>query len=404
MWEFDLEVVMSKYFLTGLAVLLMAGVAVADGDISRRFEMKPGQTLEVDLRSGGGIEVAGWDKEEIQIDIFLDRSSERYCDFEFDERSSGLRIISDCRRHHGSTNIDVEIRLPRKCQLELETAGGGIRVENIEGEIQGHSAGGGLHLEDIKGTAFMNTAGGGITCRRVQAEVELTTAGGGIVCRDSHLDGYVKTAGGGIEFMNVGGSVRAKTAGGSIQYTYDERRSDNEAGKIEDEIRLTTMGGSIDVDYAPHGASVETNGGSIEINRAAGYVKAGTLGGNIYINEIDGWVKASTNGGDIEVTVTGAPDDGEHNVDISSLGGDIELTVPKNFSMDVDIALAYTRNSHGGYKIYSDFEITQDESSRWDRSEGTPRKYIYGEGKINGGKNRVRIATINGDIYIKEGR
>jgi DUF4097 and DUF4098 domain-containing protein YvlB len=164
------------------------------------------------------------------------------------------------------------------------------------------------------------------------------------------------------------------------------------------------MGGSIEVDEAPGGANLDTKGGSIEVNRAAQFVKAETMGGSITIREIDGWVDASTMGGSVEVHMVGDPDKGRRDVFISSKGGDIELVVPSGLSMDFDIELAYTRDSDRDYDIYSDFDLKKEKTKSWESRWGSKRKFIYGTGQHEDGKNKIKIATINGDIYIKEGR
>ena len=52
--------------------------------------------------------------------------------------------------------------------------------------------------------------------------------------------------------------------------------------------------------------------------------------------------------------------------------------------MDFDITLTYARNSRGKYGIISDFEMKQKETDEWDRDNGTPRKHIYGTGRVAG--------------------
>jgi hypothetical protein len=87
------------------------------------------------------------------------------------------------------------------------------------------------------------------------------------------------------------------------------------------------------------------------------------------------------------------------------MGGDIILTVPAGLSMDFDIKLTLThRASNADYKIISDFPIDIEKSGDWDSSGRSDRRYIYGSGKVAGGKNKIRIDTVNGDVIIKKGR
>jgi len=126
------------------------------------------------------------------------------------------------------------------------------------------------------------------------------------------------------------------------------------------------------------------------------------MGGEINIEEIDGGVKATTMGGDITVNMIGNPDQYDRDVVLSSMGGDIILTVPEGLSMDFDCKITVTRRSRDSYKIISDFAIKIEKSE--DYSDGSARYYIYGTGKVKNGKNKIRIDTVNGDIVIKKGR
>jgi len=122
------------------------------------------------------------------------------------------------------------------------------------------------------------------------------------------------------------------------------------------------------------------------------------MGGDIKIDSVDGTVEATSMAGDIAVNLTG---DGD--VTLVSMKGDITLVVPAGLSMEVDIQLAYTQNSARNFKIVSDFDIRQEETQQWDNEHGTPRRYIYGRGSIGGGRNKIKIETINGNIYLKRG-
>ena len=144
-------------------------------------------------------------------------------------------------------------------------------------------------------------------------------------------------------------------------------------------------------------------GGDIHIKRAARYARAKTMGGRIDIDAIDGGLDAITMGGDVDVTMVGDPDKGDRSVNIESMGGDISLTVPPGLSMDIDITLAYTKDRRDDYRIVSDFDVKREETKEWDHSRGSARKYIYGTGSFAGGRNKVHIKTVNGNVHLKKG-
>ena len=154
---------------------------------------------------------------------------------------------------------------------------------------------------------------------------------------------------------------------------------------------------------APFGADVSTMGGDILIKSAGEYIVAQTMGGDIDVRKLDGGIDASTMGGDIDVVMVGDPDEGNRDVEISSKGGEIHLTVPDGLSMEFDLKIEVTRRK-GDYAIQCDFPINIEGENDEDTSWSSRRNYIYGTGSVDGGKNKIKIDTVNGDIYIHKGK
>jgi len=72
--------------------------------------------------------------------------------------------------------------------------------------------------------------------------------------------------------------------------------------------------------------------------------------------------------------------------------------------MDLDLEIAFTRNSSQDFRIEAPGNLPSTVTDEWEREHGTPRKYIRSSGSVNGGGNTVRIETVNGNITIREGR
>ena len=136
------------------------------------------------------------------------------------------------------------------------------------------------------------------------------------------------------------------------------------------------------------------------IRDAQRFVRAKTMGGDIEIESVDGWLKATTMGGDIEARVIGSGGD----VELVSMSGDITLIVPPGFGMDLDLEIAFTRNSRKSYQITAPGGLPSTETPDWSYSHGSPRKYIRMEGSVNGGGPVVKVDTVNGNIEVIEGR
>lgn len=395
---------MKKIICLCLAVIFLASPAFADEVIKREFDISKGNRLVLETEIGGDIYIKGWDGNKIMVKAEVIRMDEDDYEIDFDLSSTVLDIRVEkngswWKRDRGE--IDFSIKVPNEFNIEIETAAGPVVIEDVKGEVSGKTAGGSLDFYGIDGEINFRTMGGSIEAKKINGRLDLKTMGGSVTVTDSKVDGKVSTMGGSILIEDVDGDLDGSTMGGSVTYRNVTGRSSTSS---QDELEITTMGGSIEVDEAPGGANLDTKGGSIEVNRAAQFVKAETMGGSITIREIDGWVDASTMGGSVEVHMVGDPDKGRRDVFISSKGGDIELVVPSGLSMDFDIELAYTRDSDKDYDIYSDFDLKKEKTKSWESRWGSKRKFIYGTGQHEDGKNKIKIATINGDIYIKEGR
>lgn len=353
------------------------------GEIKKEFDVSPGGLLEADIKTGGSIHVTGWDKNKVEVTATHrgDRLDEDI-NLDIDKMKNGV-TINAYASGNVHTNLHFEVMVPKVYDIDLNTMGGEITVSNIEGDLEGETMGGEIELSQLKG------------------KVRFSTMGGNVELKDSDVDGKVSTMGGEVLFENVVGDVDGSSMGGNVIYKNVKSRNGKSTGK---EVNISTMGGEINVDEAMSGADVSTMGGNIKVRKAADHVKATTMGGNITIDQINGWVKASTMGGDIDVNMTGDPAKGNRDVNISSMGGDIELTLPDGISARFDVRITYTRRSSRDYQIKSDFPLDIKKDKEWEYDNGEPKKEINGSGKTGDGKNLIKVTTHNGDIIIRKGK
>ncbi|MCX6150984.1 MAG: DUF4097 family beta strand repeat-containing protein [Ignavibacteriales bacterium] len=350
------------------------------------YNLGMGKNLEVNMMSGSSIKITGWDKEKLSIKILVDGKEDPNSVLNIEEVSGGIKITNKFDESgHDNHNGDckLEIQVPEKCNLDLQTLGGDINLEKIEGELKGETKGGDLTLSNLKG------------------KLSLSTMGGDIKLTNSSVDGSVTTMGGDVSIENVSGDIKGKSMGGDVSYKNIVNKNGVSTGEG---IDISTMGGELNIDNAPAGAKLHTMGGDITVGNAKKFVKATTMGGDIKIDEIDGWTEATTMGGDVSVKLIDELKNENHDVKLKSMGGDITLVVPENFSMNVDITLTYTRNNKTNYDIISDFDLSKEKTKKWDETKGSDRKYIYGKANLNGAKNKVVIETVNGNIYLKKAK
>ncbi len=374
---------MKRLILLVLMVSPFMLSAAPQADYEKEFVTSQGKKLDIDLKTGGEISITGWDKEAVSVKGFREGRDRKEAILEMEENSSGVSIRSHYAgsRHNRNGGIRLEISVPRRYDVRLETMGGGVSIENVEGRMTGKTMGGALTLSGLKGN------------------LDLLTMGGAITLKNSDVDGNVKTMGGEVLVEDVTGDVKPSSMGGSVRQKNITRRSGEVRGS---EVNISTMGGDINVDDAPLGAALSTMGGTIHVRSAAKFVKAKTMGGKVLLDAVDGWMEATTMGGDVEATMTGNPSDGKRSVALTSMAGDITLSVPAGLSMEIDIELAYTEGHEGKYAIKSDFPVVQEVSPEWERDNGSPRKIIHGTGNVAGGSNRVTIKTVNGNVTIRK--
>lgn len=404
-------------FLMGL--LISTGLhAERERVVEKQFTVKPGGTLEIDIETGGDIAIAGWNKKTVAVTARVTGRDRDDIEIDFDETHDGIKIHTryEGRKRSRNGNVDLDIKVPEKFDVEIDTKGGDVSITGVEGRFDGKTFGGDLDFSALKGEIGFTTMGGDIRVEDSEVDGRVKTMGGDVEIKDVVGDVKGYTMGGDVTYQNVTGKGRDEekevsitTMGGDIDVDYPDRKvklktfgGDIDVGKAE-EVNVSTMGGDINVGEAPAGANVSTMGGDITIRSAGTYAHAKTMGGDIEILAIDGWAKAKTLGGDITVRMVGDPGGGRRDVELESMGGDIELIVPAGLSMEFDIELSYTKNNEGKYRIDSDYDLKIEETKEWKRKWGQKRKYIYGTGSIDGGEHRIKIKTVNGNITIREG-
>ena len=383
---------------TVVATMIVAGAsaqAAADPTSgTREFRAAAGSKLTLRLATGAGVKIAGTGGSSVTVSYKL-TSCTPDCEIGFEQNGSDVTVETRFKESSRSTraNVDLDIRVPSRFDVLLDSMGGGLEVDGVTGVLTGETKGGGITLHDVDG------------------EAKLKTMGGAILVTDSTLDGSVETMGGAVTIENVVGDLKGSSMGGNVRYKNVRRkggdiaspRHGDESALSEitpDTVQISTMGGEIRTEDAPEGADVMTMGGDIKIKNARRFVRAKTMGGDVEIDSVDGWVQASTMGGNVDVTVTGGGGD----VTLSSMSGNVVLHVPRGFGMKLALEIAFTKNSRKeDYTIISPASSPSTVSPDWDYSNGSPRKYIRTSGSVNGGGHTVTIKTVNGDIKVTEG-
>lgn len=333
-----------KYFSALFLITLVLPVMAGD-KIAKEFKVKKGQTLELDLKNvKGDIEIVGWDQDLVKLDG--DWNGE--CELEIGENSDGVSLYSPCDRNRNK--ISLIIKVPRNFKIYLQSHTETL-VKDLTGEVELNVGNAAVDIDNITGRAYISSANGKLSISNSTLDGDLINVNGRLIVKSSNISGSVSTVN---SFMKL--------------------------NKADDGIRAST-----------------TNGG-IEIGEAKNKVSVTATNGNITIGSLDGSIRARTTNGSIIFTTIGDSNTGDHGIDIETLNGDVEVTIPENFSMSFEIYVTEDNGSpkKGRYTIKSDFNLNIEEKERRDSYE------VIGSGKIGDGKHRVNISATNGNVIIKK--
>lgn len=268
--------------------------------IEKAFTVKSGDQLEV-ATDVGEVAITGTDKQEVSVVVTVSGSDERMDKFHvsFDQSGNTVKIVGKNDRNHfrffddGYLNVRFQIQVPLNFNMQIETAGGDIIVENTKGKIEGGTSGGDIELTKLEGPIHLRTSGGNIKIMDCQGTLVMSTSGGNINGDNILGDMDVETSGGNITIRDSDGKLVASTSGGDIKV----RLKDNKG------IDLSTSGGSLTVTLPKNIAGeveASTTGGDVSCDLPfSGKIKHGTMNGTI--NGGGKLIRLETTGGDIAI-------------------------------------------------------------------------------------------------------
>lgn len=294
-----------------LALMLLAvqtGFAQTGADAyqTESFKVSGAVSLEVQT-SGGSIEVAGSNENEVLVEMYVRRRG-KYVkageadldDYEISITQNGntVKAVAE-RRSNGRWNwnngysISFKVYTPRETRSRLKTSGGSLTAKNLKGSQELRTSGGSITTEAIQGQMMLRTSGGSISIKDVQGDAEARTSGGTIRADVMVGNLNANTSGGSIRLAGIEGNVEAKTSGGSIHA---------EIIAPDEIIDLRTSGGSIRITVP------DSQGYDLDLDANRVHAELINFNGRAERDEIRGTfngggtlLKAKTSGGSIRL-------------------------------------------------------------------------------------------------------
>jgi beta-lactamase regulating signal transducer with metallopeptidase domain/vacuolar-type H+-ATPase subunit E/Vma4 len=165
--------------------------AKPDTIFEKSVSANSGGTLDLDLDTGGDIMITGTDDAKVSVKASLGGTNWRETTVSLDGSGNDVRLESTYEQRSGNSSFDnaFTIRVPRKYNVHVSSAGGSVAISGVEGTFRGSTGGGPITIDHAKGDA------------------RLSTGGGDIRISESHLDGSVTSGGGTVFFNNVTGGI-----------------------------------------------------------------------------------------------------------------------------------------------------------------------------------------------------
>ena len=221
---------------------------------TRQADLGGAEILDVQSRNGA-LTVLGEDRDDVHAELtrFARGSSEEDArqavekvTVEISKPGDGrtlaivVRVPDSLKRRSAGANINL--RIPRRLDLQAESSNGRIEVENLEGNVKAHSSNGSVRTTRIVGNVDLRTSNGRIDVDQVDARSILAvSSNGALAVRNSHANANGETSNGPFEFelLTLGErpQVSVRTSNGSVDVKLP--------ASVAADLRLRTSNGKI---------------------------------------------------------------------------------------------------------------------------------------------------------------
>ena len=245
--------------LGGLIALLLAVSAHAQvsQEFHRTVSLPANGQVSLD-NVNGGVDITGWDRNEVQIDAVKQARDQQRLDearIEVETGSDYVRIHTQYPHNYTNNNpasVHYTLHVPRNARLDrISLVNGALTVQKVASEVRASLVNGKAQISDLTGEASISSVNGGIDANYASLnnvrEIKLKSVNGSVALglpespnaevRASTVSGSIRsdfpltvqgsfgnhnlsgTLGGGgthIELSNVNGSIHIGSARGSL--------------------------------------------------------------------------------------------------------------------------------------------------------------------------------------------
>ena len=221
----------------------------------------------------GNVRVTSTDASEITVRVTTDGYRLASDDVTIEESQSGASVRIEVRVPHGNhwcigychRSIELEVSVPRKSNLDLNTSDGNIDVERVAGDLRFHTSDGKMGLHDLDGSLVATSGDGHIEADGRFDRLDLHSG-------DGHIDADARTG------SRIASSWSLRSGDGSVSLRVP--------ADLGADLDATTGDGSVTVDMP-----ITVESGRMGRNRVHGRINGG--GGLLEMHTGDGSIHVS---------------------------------------------------------------------------------------------------------------
>lgn len=232
--------------------------------IEKTFNVGSGGLLKLETNVGS-IKVDTHNSDVVEVEVEIRGDDEDNMDVKMSSSGNDVTIVGERDRGNkgfwgrSHTKVAYHITVPVNYNIDVDTAGGSIKISDLNGTVNAHTSGGSISLGRIDGEVDVDTSGGSIRVDEVTGTINAHTSGGSIkatISKQPSGDSKLTTSGGSITAYlasDISVDLTARTSGGRVRSEFAVNGDINKKS-----IRGTINGGGPKL-------VLKTSGGSVKV-------------------------------------------------------------------------------------------------------------------------------------------
>ena len=281
------------------AVGLLPRPAAAQQKVEARRNASADALVEIE-NPAGSIRVIGWERGEVMVtgDLGLGASG-----LDFTGSGSRIRVGVDTERNPHGVVSSLEVHVPAKSRLQIESFAGSITVEGVSGTVTAETVNGSITVsgqareisaESVNGAVQVSGASthtkaesvnGSVNVRGASGDLEASTVNGQLeVSGGSFQRAHLETVSGSLSFEGAlasGATLEAETVSGSVTIALP--------AAVAADFSISTFSGSVQNAFGPPATRVSEHTPEKELEFSTGgggaRVSIHTLSGSVTLRK-----------------------------------------------------------------------------------------------------------------------